>query len=53
MHPMGAAPPLAESLADCLFNRFYQAHARSYRSGMGLGLYIHERRTMARLGRSI
>jgi signal transduction histidine kinase len=23
-----------------LFNRFYQAHAGDYRSGMGLGLYI-------------
>jgi signal transduction histidine kinase len=32
-----------EELRAHLFERFYQAHSREYRSGMGLGLYITRR----------
>jgi len=35
-HGLGIPPEHREHI----FDRFYQAHARSHRSGMGLGLYI-------------
>src|SRR5204862_5980996 len=38
-HGIGVAPQDRRRL----FERFYQAHARDYRSGLGLGLYICRR----------
>jgi signal transduction histidine kinase len=35
-HGLGIPPEHREHI----FDRFYQAHSRSHRSGMGLGLYI-------------